>query len=78
MASSRVRAPARRARHLSVDEPTIEWLLAQQIVSPALAQYLADYRFDGDIVGYLEGEVFTSLSPVLRLKDVSRTSCSKH
>jgi nicotinate phosphoribosyltransferase len=50
------------------DEPTIEWLLAQQIVSPALAQYLADYRFDGDIVGYLEGEVFTSLSPVLRLE----------
>jgi nicotinate phosphoribosyltransferase len=50
------------------DEPTIEWLLAQQIVSPALAQYLADYRFEGDIVGYLEGEVFTSLSPVLRLE----------
>jgi nicotinate phosphoribosyltransferase len=50
------------------DEPTIEWLLAHQIVSPALAQYLADYRFEGDIVGYLEGEVFTSLSPVLRLE----------
>jgi nicotinate phosphoribosyltransferase len=50
------------------DERTIEWLLAQQVVSPALAQYLASYRFDGDIVGYLEGEVFTSLSPVLRLE----------
>jgi nicotinate phosphoribosyltransferase len=50
------------------DEPTIEWLLAQHVVSPALAQYLADYRFDGDIFGYLEGEVFTSLSPVLRLE----------
>ena len=30
--------------------------------------YLADYRFDGDVVGYLEGEVFTSLSPVLRIE----------
>jgi len=50
------------------DQPTIEWLLARQVVSPALAQYLANYRFDGDIVGYLEGEVFTSLSPVLRLE----------
>jgi nicotinate phosphoribosyltransferase len=50
------------------DESTLEWLLAQKIVSPALAQYLADYRFDGDIVGYVEGEVFTSLSPVLRVE----------
>jgi len=50
------------------DEPTIEWLLAHQVVSPALAAYLANYRFDGDVVGYLEGEVFTSLSPVLRLE----------
>jgi nicotinate phosphoribosyltransferase len=49
------------------DEPTLEWLLAQRVVSPALAHYLADYRFDGDVVGYLEGEVFTSLSPVLRI-----------
>jgi nicotinate phosphoribosyltransferase len=50
------------------DEPTIEWLLAQKIVSTALAQYLANYHFDGDIVGYLEGELFTSLSPILRLE----------
>jgi nicotinate phosphoribosyltransferase len=50
------------------DEPTVEWLLAQHVVSPALAQYLANYHFEGDVVGYLEGEVFTSLSPVLRLE----------
>jgi nicotinate phosphoribosyltransferase len=50
------------------EEPTLEWLLARQVVTPALAHYLADYRFDGDVVGYLEGEVFTSLSPVLRIE----------
>jgi nicotinate phosphoribosyltransferase len=50
------------------DESSIEWLLARGIVSPALGAYLAQYRFDGDIVGYLEGELFTSLSPVLRVE----------
>jgi len=50
------------------DAHTIDWLLAHGIVSPTLARYLADYRFEGDIVGYLEGEVFTSLSPVLRVE----------
>ncbi len=50
------------------DESSLEWLLAQGIVSPALGAYLAAYRFDGDIVGYLEGELFTSLSPVLRVE----------
>jgi nicotinate phosphoribosyltransferase len=50
------------------DGPTIEWLLAQHVVSPALALYLANYRFDGDIFGYQEGEVFTSLSPILRVE----------
>ncbi len=50
------------------NETTIEWLLAQRVISPALGAYLADYRFRGDIVGYLEGEVFTSLSPVLRVE----------
>jgi nicotinate phosphoribosyltransferase len=50
------------------DESNVEWLLEKRIVSAALAEYLAAYRFEGDIVGYLEGEVFTSLSPVLRVE----------
>jgi nicotinate phosphoribosyltransferase len=49
------------------DEDTISWLLQEHIVSPELATFLASYRFEGDVHGYLEGEVFTSLSPILRI-----------
>ena len=37
--------------HQVVDEPTLEWL--------------ADYRFSGDIWGYPEGEAYFPFSPVL-------------
>ncbi len=50
------------------DEPTISWLLTNSIVGPTLASYLAEYRFQGDVFGYLEGEVFTAQSPVLRIE----------
>jgi nicotinate phosphoribosyltransferase len=50
------------------DEATISWLLAQRIVSPELARFLESYRFDGTVYGYTEGEVFTSLSPILRIE----------
>jgi nicotinate phosphoribosyltransferase len=50
------------------DEDTISWLVSQRIVSVELATFLSSYRFEGDVHGYLEGEVFTSLSPVLRVE----------
>ncbi len=50
------------------DEPTLDWLVRERVISDRLANYLATYRFDGDVFGYLEGEVFTSLSPVLRIE----------
>lgn len=50
------------------DEPTIAWLVANHIVGSSLASYLADYQFGGDVFGYLEGEVFTAHSPVLRIE----------
>jgi nicotinate phosphoribosyltransferase len=50
------------------DEPTISWLSTNRIVGPALASYLANYSFEGDVFGYLEGEVFTANSPVLRIE----------
>ncbi|MFI9718047.1 nicotinate phosphoribosyltransferase [Streptomyces sp. NPDC052396] len=42
------------AEHRIVDEPTLEWL--------------ADYRFRGDIWGYPEGEVYFPGSPVMRVE----------
>jgi nicotinate phosphoribosyltransferase len=52
----------------SFDEDTIAWLLNEHIVSNELATFLSSYRFEGDVHGYLEGEVFTSLSPILRIE----------
>ena len=52
----------------SFDDDTIAWLLDEHIVSNELATFLSSYRFEGDVHGYLEGEVFTSLSPILRIE----------
>ena len=52
----------------SFDDETISWLLNQHIVSTELATFLSTYRFAGTIYGYSEGEVFTSLSPILRIE----------
>ena len=52
----------------SFDDDTIAWLLDEHIVSNQLATFLSAYRFEGDVHGYLEGEVFTSLSPILRIE----------
>jgi nicotinate phosphoribosyltransferase len=52
----------------SFDDETISWLFAQHIVSAELANFLASYRFEGSVYGYREGEVFTSLSPILRIE----------
>ena len=52
----------------SFDDETISWLLAQRVISTELATLLASYRFEGTVYGYSEGEVFTSLSPILRIE----------
>jgi nicotinate phosphoribosyltransferase len=43
----------------------IEFLLDRGIVDAATAQWLAAYRFTGDIDGYAEGELFFPGSPIL-------------
>jgi nicotinate phosphoribosyltransferase len=50
------------------NDETISWLCAQRVVSAELATFLATYRFDGTVYGYPEGEVFTALSPILRIE----------
>jgi nicotinate phosphoribosyltransferase len=50
------------------DDETISWLLDEHIVSRDLATFLSSYRFEGNVYGYPEGEVFTTLSPVLRVE----------
>ncbi len=43
----------------------LTWLRDNRIVGDAALDYLADYRFTGDIRGYREGEVYFPGSPIL-------------
>ncbi len=43
----------------------IEWLASRRIVSDRALEWLAAYRFSGDIDAYREGELYTGGSPVV-------------
>ncbi len=43
----------------------LEWLAAERVVDDATLEYLAGYRFTGNIMGYAEGEMFFPRSPVM-------------
>ena len=47
------------------DEATIAFLREQAVIDDASAQYLATYRFGGDVDGYPEGELYFPFSPIL-------------
>lgn len=46
----------------------LEFLLSQDIVDQATADWLSNYKFSGSINGYREGEFFFAGSPVLRVE----------
>ena len=46
----------------------LEFLLSQDIVDQATADWLSNYKFSGSINGYREGELFFAGSPVLRVE----------
>ncbi|MEI5011442.1 nicotinate phosphoribosyltransferase [Streptomyces sp. PmtA] len=50
------------------DESVLAFLRDHGIVDEPTLQWLADYRFGGDIHGYPEGEVYFPGSPVLRVE----------
>ena len=47
------------------DEAEIDFLLSTGVVNDATAQWLADFRFNGNIWGYPDGELFFPGSPVM-------------
>jgi nicotinate phosphoribosyltransferase len=49
----------------SFDAATIEFLRADGVIDATTADFLAGYRFTGDIDGYPEGETYFPSSPVL-------------
>ncbi|WKK70975.1 nicotinate phosphoribosyltransferase [Rathayibacter oskolensis] len=46
-------------------EPELDWLRENRVVDSRTLDWLADYRFRGDVWGYREGEVYLPGSPVL-------------
>jgi nicotinate phosphoribosyltransferase len=51
--------------HFRFDEQAIAFLSDRGIVDQATCEWLANYRFSGDIAGYADGEIFFPGSPVL-------------
>jgi nicotinate phosphoribosyltransferase len=47
------------------DDAILRWLETEGVVSAPTLRWLADYRFDGDIHAYREGEVHVDASPVM-------------
>ena len=46
----------------------VDWLTGAGVVGPGTAEYLARYRFSGDIDGYPEGELYFPYSPILTVR----------
>lgn len=53
----------------------ISFLLEQGIIKDNLAEWLANYRFSGDIWGYPEGEIYFPGSPVLSVEGSFAECC---
>lgn len=47
------------------DADAIAWLRERRVVDEATCDWLADYRFTGDVWGYAEGDLYFPASPVL-------------
>jgi nicotinate phosphoribosyltransferase len=50
------------------EDAELEWLREHEVVQPATLDWLADYRFRGDIWGYREGEAYFPGSPLLTIQ----------
>ncbi|MFB6870884.1 nicotinate phosphoribosyltransferase [Streptomyces sp. NPDC056323] len=54
--------------NFSFDDEMLTFLREQHVVDAPTLDWLADYRFSGDIWGYPEGEVYFPGSPILRVE----------
>jgi nicotinate phosphoribosyltransferase len=55
----------RAIRHFRFDDESLRFLTDQEVVDAATADWLADYRFGGNIWGYPEGEIYFPGSPLV-------------
>ncbi|NDH66173.1 MAG: nicotinate phosphoribosyltransferase, partial [Microbacteriaceae bacterium] len=57
-----------RIRDFRFDQAELEFLRTNKILDSATIDWLADYKFEGNIWGYQEGELFFAYSPVLTVE----------
>ncbi len=52
-------------KNFKFQEEEIAWLLSENVVDESTATWLREYKFGGEIWGYLEGEIYFPNSPIL-------------
>lgn len=57
------------------DADTVDWLLSHGVVDQPLADWLADFKFSGNIWGYGEGEVYFPAAPLLVVEGSFAEAC---
>lgn len=62
-------------RSFRFDAEYIDYLAGLGIVSQTTLNWLADYRFSGDVYGYPEGECYFPYSPILTVTDTFAGAC---
>jgi len=58
----------RALRHFRFDDESLRFLSDRAVVDQAVADWLANYRFSGDIWGYPEGEIYFPGSPLVMVE----------
>jgi nicotinate phosphoribosyltransferase len=58
----------RALRHFRFDDESLRFLRDREIVDEAVADWLANYKFSGDIWGYPEGEIYFPGSPLVMVE----------
>jgi len=58
----------RALENLRFESADLEFLKASNVVDDKTLNFLADFRFTGDVFGYAEGELYFGNSPILRIE----------
>ncbi len=58
----------RALENLRFESADLEFLKANKVVDENTLNFLADFRFRGDVFGYAEGELYFGQSPILRVE----------
>ena len=61
--------------HFKFNEANLEYLAKNDAFNSQTIDYLANYKFTGDIWGYAEGEIYFPYSPILQVEGTFAEAC---